>query len=309
MALGIVVVDALVNLPEIEMVGPQAPQRFVELAHRDLGVASVRADLGHQEHRVPAILDRASHSPLALAVVILPGVVEEVDAGVDRFVNDPNRLGDGPGFAEVIAAESEDGHQVAMPAKQSALDRAVAGRRRRHMIEPRVATGIVRGRSAVCKVHAECRWQLRQTSDHCQSIFPETVTMTIEDTAHEHHPVGASGLAGSGLSGTWVDPALSTAGNAGRDVVDCRGHSGFSSAWPKCWRGSASPCQVSRASCPGWFPVRPPGLMVVMISATIFHIARDEVSSAIVTAVLFVMATFVAYQRWKVMPILPRPIA
>ena len=51
------------------------------------------------------------------------------------------------------------------------------------------------------------------------------------------------------------------------------------------------------------------GLMVVMISATIFHIARGEVSSAIVTAVLFLMATFVAYQRWKVMPIVPRPVA
>ena len=51
------------------------------------------------------------------------------------------------------------------------------------------------------------------------------------------------------------------------------------------------------------------GLMVVMISATIFHIARGEVSGAAVTAVLFLMATFVAYMRWKVLPILPRPAA
>ena len=60
---------------------------------------------------------------------------------------------------------------------------------------------------------------------------------------------------------------------------------------------------------PWLVPCAAAGLMVVMISATIFHIARDEVSSAIVTAVLFLMATFVAYQRWKVMPILPRPVA
>jgi putative oxidoreductase len=51
------------------------------------------------------------------------------------------------------------------------------------------------------------------------------------------------------------------------------------------------------------------GLMVVMISATIFHIARGEVSGAAVTAVLFLMATFVAYKRWRVLPILPRPAA
>ena len=60
---------------------------------------------------------------------------------------------------------------------------------------------------------------------------------------------------------------------------------------------------------PWLVPCAAAGLMVVMISATIFHIARDEGSSAIVTAVLFLMATFVAYQRWKVMPILPRPVA
>jgi uncharacterized membrane protein YphA (DoxX/SURF4 family) len=51
------------------------------------------------------------------------------------------------------------------------------------------------------------------------------------------------------------------------------------------------------------------GVMIVMISATIFHIARGEISSAITTAVLLMVATFVAYMRWKVMPILPRRVA
>jgi len=48
------------------------------------------------------------------------------------------------------------------------------------------------------------------------------------------------------------------------------------------------------------------GVMIVMISATVLHIRRDEISSAIVTAILLVMATFVAYMRWKAMPIAPR---
>ena len=51
------------------------------------------------------------------------------------------------------------------------------------------------------------------------------------------------------------------------------------------------------------------GLMVVMISATILHITRGEISSAITTAILFVVVTFVAYMRWKVKPILPRRVA
>jgi putative oxidoreductase len=51
------------------------------------------------------------------------------------------------------------------------------------------------------------------------------------------------------------------------------------------------------------------GLMIVMISATIFHTIRGEVSSAITTAILFVLLSFVAYMRWKVKPILPRTVA
>jgi uncharacterized membrane protein YphA (DoxX/SURF4 family) len=51
------------------------------------------------------------------------------------------------------------------------------------------------------------------------------------------------------------------------------------------------------------------GLMIVMISATFFHIMRNEGNSAIITALLFVLATFVAYMRWKVTPILPRTVS
>ena len=48
------------------------------------------------------------------------------------------------------------------------------------------------------------------------------------------------------------------------------------------------------------------GIMIVMISATILHVVRAETSSAIITAVLLAMATFVAYTRHRVLPISPR---
>ena len=51
------------------------------------------------------------------------------------------------------------------------------------------------------------------------------------------------------------------------------------------------------------------GLMVVMAGATILHAARGELSSAVTTAILFLLVTFVAYMRWKVKPILPRAVA
>jgi hypothetical protein len=51
------------------------------------------------------------------------------------------------------------------------------------------------------------------------------------------------------------------------------------------------------------------GIMIVMISATVFHLMRGEVSSAVTTASLLAMATFVAYMRWRVAPIQPRRVA
>ena len=57
---------------------------------------------------------------------------------------------------------------------------------------------------------------------------------------------------------------------------------------------------------PSLVPAAAAGLMIVMISATIWHLVRGEISGALTTLVLLGMATFVAYMRWKVKPILPR---
>jgi len=60
---------------------------------------------------------------------------------------------------------------------------------------------------------------------------------------------------------------------------------------------------------PALVPAAAAGLMIVMVSATILHTTRGEFSSAVTTAVLFALLTFVAYMRWKVRPILPRTAA
>jgi putative oxidoreductase len=57
---------------------------------------------------------------------------------------------------------------------------------------------------------------------------------------------------------------------------------------------------------PRLVPAAAAGLMIVTFCASAFHLSRGEVSSAITTAVLFVLLTFVAYMRWRVRPILPR---
>jgi putative oxidoreductase len=45
------------------------------------------------------------------------------------------------------------------------------------------------------------------------------------------------------------------------------------------------------------------GIMIVMVGATIYHVVRNEISSAFITLLLLVMATFVAYMRHRVLPI------
>ena len=50
------------------------------------------------------------------------------------------------------------------------------------------------------------------------------------------------------------------------------------------------------------------GIMIVMVSATVWHVIRGEISSAVVTFVLLAMAAFVAYMRLRVRPIPPRAV-
>ena len=60
---------------------------------------------------------------------------------------------------------------------------------------------------------------------------------------------------------------------------------------------------------PGLVPLAAGGIMIVMISATVFHVMRGEMSSAAITLVLLAMASFVAYMRWRVSPIQARQTA
>lgn len=59
---------------------------------------------------------------------------------------------------------------------------------------------------------------------------------------------------------------------------------------------------------PWLVPASAAGIMIVMVAATIYHVARNEISGAFITLVLLAMATFVAYMRWRVAPIRPRAI-
>ena len=86
--------------------------------------------------------------------------------------------------------------------------------------------------------------------------------------------------------------------------------------WFQLFLGVAEVLAAAGLTLPGLARVQPwlvscaaVGIMIVMIGATIYHVARGEVSSAVITAVLFALATFVAYMRWRVAPIPSRRVA
>ena len=86
--------------------------------------------------------------------------------------------------------------------------------------------------------------------------------------------------------------------------------------WFQLFIGVAEILAAVGLTLPGFTRIQPwlvsaaaAGLMIVMICATVFHLARGEVTSAITTVVLLAMATFVAYMRWRVAPIRPRRVA
>ena len=57
---------------------------------------------------------------------------------------------------------------------------------------------------------------------------------------------------------------------------------------------------------PGLVPAAAVGIMILALSATVWHLMRAEYSSAATTAVLLAISSFVAFMRYRRLPILPR---
>jgi hypothetical protein len=84
----------------------------------------------------------------------------------------------------------------------------------------------------------------------------------------------------------------------------------FLPGWFQIFLGGAEVAAAVGLTFPGWTGIRPAlvswaaaGLIPIMIGATVIHLQRQETGSAVVTALLLVMAATVAYLRWRVYPI------
>src|SRR5882762_8343169 len=121
---GVGVADHFMELQKVNPVGLQALERFVKL----LGGCLLRlaVNLGHEEGFFAiAVAQCLAHANFARAAVVVPTVVEEVDAGVERSANDADtRLLIGL-HAEVIAAQTDDRNSFARTSKAAHGNRGI----------------------------------------------------------------------------------------------------------------------------------------------------------------------------------------
>jgi len=106
---GVIVVDNLVNLPDIEMIGLQTGQRRIQHAHRNVLIGAMRADGAHDDDFVSFAFKGDAKLLFAEASVKLPGIVEDVDAVVDGFGNHIVHLSLIGNGAEMETANAQDG--------------------------------------------------------------------------------------------------------------------------------------------------------------------------------------------------------
>src|SRR6266478_2504956 len=107
------------ELHQINAIGLQSPQGFVDLAGGDLPGSAV--DLGHEEDFFPvAITQRLPHADFAGAAIIIPAVVHEGDPPVNGAPDNRYTLRFVSLFADVIPTQT-DGRDFLSSSPQSAL--------------------------------------------------------------------------------------------------------------------------------------------------------------------------------------------
>jgi hypothetical protein len=91
------------------MIGFETAQGLFEHLHGDFLVAAVGADLRHEHRFVSSSAESVTKPFFTLAVVILPGIIEEIDAGVEGLLHDAGGFLQILGRCEMEATDPKDG--------------------------------------------------------------------------------------------------------------------------------------------------------------------------------------------------------
>jgi hypothetical protein len=98
------------NLPEIEMVGLQAAERFFQHKQREAAIAAMGAGFGHQKNFIAQAFKAGPHPDFGFAATVFPAIVEERNAAIDRLMDDFNCGFNVGHAAEMVATQAEGGN-------------------------------------------------------------------------------------------------------------------------------------------------------------------------------------------------------
>ena len=118
---GVIVVDNLVNLPDIEMIGLQTVQRRIQHAHGGVLTGAMGADGAHDDDFFSFAFEGEAKLLFTETTVKHPGIVEDIDAVVDGFGNHIVHLSLIRDGAEMEAAHTQDGTFEAGPTQRALL--------------------------------------------------------------------------------------------------------------------------------------------------------------------------------------------
>src|SRR5216684_1739375 len=106
-AIRVGVANHFVELEKIDPVSLKAAQRLVDLTSSGGFGASV--DLGHEKRFLTiAVAQRVTHADFTLATVVVPAVIEKIDAFIETRADDANAFLRIRLFAEMIATEPNE---------------------------------------------------------------------------------------------------------------------------------------------------------------------------------------------------------
>jgi len=84
--------------------------------------------------------------------------------------------------------------------------------------------------------------------------------------------------------------------------------------WFQLFLGVAEVAAALGLTLPVWTGIRPglvpwaaAGLVPIMVGATVIHVQRGEIGSAVITAILLGLAVLVMYVRWRLRPLALNP--
>src|ERR1700690_2196761 len=105
-AIGIGIANHFMELEQINSIRLQPAQRFIELGYG--GSFGSAIDLGHQKGLLAiTVTQRLAHANLALSAVVIPAVVEKIDAFVNPCPDNADALFDVTLSGKVVATKPD----------------------------------------------------------------------------------------------------------------------------------------------------------------------------------------------------------